>query len=484
MHDLELSSEEDNPEEDTPEEEEADQEAAAEATEASMKAGVVLIANRRLEIVTMSPFSGAGRGDGAPNSQSMEPVKATRGKAWLYVEIDGEGGCADDLASTQKAANHLTAVRGALAVVDRRGRLALLICKRRFQELDVPVGWRLFALKRGSSGRVFELMERVVSGSLAYCSSLRLRERSKDLGPMTLERVVEALAAYSDDDLTLLVGNARLKPPLERSDLEVVLTRCWCHIRSLRARRGAAGLVREAGMEQPKPLPFHRFNGVARLMGSGWDPTAGEAFTVSYEQFLSDPKLHLHYAACLLGSAGFGKTPLARSTAVYLAASYQAEFYQTPPARCYFIQANSIDCLRSCQLVLKSYVPLFIDEFEATDSRQQGILGPNSLKALCDVANGGTLRVRYGTIVIPENCPRIFAANVPTPDEWLQKLGSDPNHKPAILKRVLFFPVTEPMVQAASQEASGDEADRQSALRRALPAGRQFLEGGAGGVDP
>ncbi len=114
-------------------------------------------------------------------------------------------------------------------------------------------------------------------------------------------------------------------------------------------------------------------------------------------------------------------------------------------------------------------MPIFLDECEVADTRQQGGLSENSVKVLCDVANGGTLRVRFGSIVFPPNCPRIFAANCNSPEDWLQTSGSNPAHVEAIRKRVIFFKVDRLLVPAGTARSSGleDAAAVAAALKRA-----------------
>ena len=285
-----------------------------------------------------------------------------------------------------------------------------------------------------------------------------------------MERAVQALERFSDEDLVLMLGNARLKVQIEPlTELEHTLLRCWGQIRASRARRAAGGLVHEAALEQPKPLPLDTFLKLDSLQGVLCDPVTSARRIITYAEFLEDPELHLRFAAALLGPAARGKTPLAKSTAVYLALAYQQLVYKTSAARCFYVQANSIDTLRACGQLLKPYVPIFLDECEVADTRQQGALSENSVKVLCDVANGGTLRVRFGSIVFPPNCPRIFAANCDTAADWLEHLGSNPSHADAIQKRVIFFKVDRLLVPAGTARSSGleDAAAVAAALKRA-----------------
>ncbi len=85
------------------------------------------------------------------------------------------------------------------------------------------------------------------------------------------------------------------------------------------------------------------------------------------------------------------------------------------------------------------------------------------------MANGGTLRVRLGSIVFPPNCPRIFAANCSNAEDWLENLGSNRSHTDAIQKRVIFFKVDRLLVPAGAARSSGleDAAAVTAALKRA-----------------
>jgi hypothetical protein len=197
------------------------------------------------------------------------------------------------------------------------------------------------------------------------------------------------------------------------------------------------------GLENPAPIGLRRFVGLQLLRGEGLDPESGRSFSVNYQQYLEDPALHLKHSAVLLGPAGFGKTPLAKSTCVYFAKAYQKLHYGTEADRAYYLMGNTVDMLKEFNQgqVWKSYVPLLLDEFDGTDTRQQGILGENSMKILTDVASGGSMRCRYHDVVIPSMCPRVFTSNSLTPERWLSHLDVDEAHGKAIRKRVLFFAV-------------------------------------------
>jgi hypothetical protein len=207
----------------------------------------------------------------------------------------------------------------------------------------------------------------------------------------------------------------------------------------------------QKGLENPRPIPLKDFVGLEFLVGTSRDPVSGEPATANFAAFLKRPELHLRYSAVLLGPAGLGKTPLAISFCAYAAVAYQSHHYGTPADKACFIVANTIDRLKECTTSgnWKPYTPLFLDEFEAADVRQQGLLGENSLKILVDVMSGGTIRARYHDVAIPAACPRIFASNVGSSDEWLQHLGCHEEHRAAILKRTMFFPVRTSVLPVA-----------------------------------
>lgn len=429
----------------------------------------VLIATRTVSIVAM-PKPMLWRGNGTlKRPVELKALSKTKGASWVYLEAS-----ATEPRELYEALHDHGGVQGLLAAsTNVPGRCAALLCKRRHAQLEPGVWDGAFSLGKGRGGtRVVDLVSQFLRAPTSY-GDLELRKPAEKPGPLDLERAVKELQGLSDEDLVLMCGNARLKPALERTDLDGILLRCWSHIKVLRARRAAGGLVHEVATEQPKALPLDQFIGLESLAGELHDPTTGQSRRITYAEFLRDPELHLRFAACLLGAGGLGKTPLAKSTAVYLATAYQQMAYGTPPGRCYYIQANSVDTLRACGHLLKPYVPVFVDEFEASDVRQQGPLGENGLKVLCDVPEGGTLRVRFGSIVFPPSTPRLFAANCSSPDAWLRKLGADSVHLGAIKKRVAFFVVSKPLVAAGTKRSLGplQEPDvMREALQRARAA--------------
>jgi hypothetical protein len=167
-----------------------------------------------------------------------------------------------------------------------------------------------------------------------------------------------------------------------------------------------------------------------------------------------------------------GKTPLALSFCAYAAVAYQGHHYGTPAEKACFIVANTVDMLKECNSSgnWKAYTPLFLDEFDAADVRQQGLLGENSLKVLTDPTSGGTIRARYHDLAIPPLCPRIFASNLASSDEWLQNLGCHDEHKAAILKRTMFFMVRSSVMPMALRGVAESAIEVTPGLMAALDA--------------
>ena len=325
-----------------------------------------------------------------------------------------------------------------------------LICKDKGKGLNMRIdGAKLtmFSIGTGSAKRVLEVMQHVTTRTAAYFGSMTLKTcvpDAVDVVAMSMDAAFRATESLTSTELAAAVGDARLKPEDQRTDLDRVLVRCETQLKQMRAKADRARcLIRELGDETP--FPFHEFVGLDALMGEAVDPRTSLPVTMSFSQFASSYKHNLKYSCCLLGRPGLGKTPLAQSLCHVLATAYQGNAYGTEPARCYYLQANTVDMLKEFNQggVLRSYTPVFLDEFEAADVRQQGIMGENSLKVLTDVREGGTIRARYHDVLIPPRVPRVFAANVLSADAWFASIGAEEQHRMALRKRTLFFVLTQ-----------------------------------------
>ena len=280
----------------------------------------------------------------------------------------------------------------------------------------------------------------------------------------------------SGPEFAELVGDAKMKCEPDRTDLEKVLVKCEAQLKTMRSKAERAhALVREVGLENPPVLPFRAYQGLDRLKGSALDAITGDPIACTFTEYVHNPDLHMQYVACLLGKGGLGKTPLCKSACVYWAVSYQGKFYGTPPEKCYYLQCNTVDMLKEFKQggVLKSWTPIFLDEFQAADIKQQGIVGENGLKVLCEAWEGGTIRARYHDIILPTSVPRIFAANVASSAAWLNHLGVDDMHRIPIMKRVMFFHVTTALVPEQMRNKKLVVLD--TGLKDALAAGLSYM---------
>jgi hypothetical protein len=348
----------------------------------------------------------------------------------------------------------------------------------RHKAKKLTIDGRVTCMSLTAAGNTRAKLLKTVQEAFQACdlavTTLALREsRADGDDELCMEAAFEQTEHLSATELAALVGNARLCSVESRTPLQRLLVKCEPQLKAMRARSERARmLLREVGLENPRPIPLKDFVGLSFLVGQSLDPVSGRAVTANFEAYLRQPELHLRYSAVLLGRAGLGKTPLAISFCAYAAAAYQGHHYGTPADKATFIVANTIDLLKECTTSgqWRPYTPLFLDEFEAGDARQQGILGENTLKVLVDVMSGGTLRARYHDVAIPAACPRIFASNVGSQDEWLQHLGCHPEHRAAILKRTMFFTVTSSVLPFALRGAEHAAIEVTAGLRSALDA--------------
>jgi hypothetical protein len=348
--------------------------------------------------------------------------------------------------------------------------------RHKSKKLHTPGRAACFAFSAGGAVKVKlmkTVMQAVQSCDLKF-ASIEVREvTAGECELMSMEEANAMTEELSAVEFAAAVGNARLIEAAERSPLQTVLVKCETQLKAMRARSERARmLLREVGLENPRPIPLKDYVGLEFLVGTSRDPTTGAPVTASFAAFLKQPELHLRYSAVLLGRAGLGKTPLAISFCSYAAVAYQGHHYGTPADKASFIVANTIDMLKECTTSgqWRPYTPLFLDEFEAADARQQGIVGENSLKILVDVQSGGTLRARYHDVAIPPACPRIFASNVGSVDEWLQHLGCHEEHRAAILKRTMFFHVRASVLPPALRGSTQTAIEITPGLRASLEA--------------
>jgi hypothetical protein len=67
-------------------------------------------------------------------------------------------------------------------------------------------------------------------------------------------------------------------------------------------------------------------------------------------------------------------------------------------------------------------------------------------------------------------CPRVFASNVGSSEEWLQHLGCHEEHRAAILKRAMFFVLRSSVLPLALRGAEQSAIEVTPGLLAALDA--------------
>ena len=149
----------------------------------------------------------------------------------------------------------------------------------------------------------------------------------------------------------------------------------------------------------------------------------GELVTFSLKKYLFDGQdmLHRDYALILHGSAGLGKSPLARTLCAMMAKINQAGGAQDAA----FIQVSTADMLRGAAKHnhLKPGTPILFDELNPGEHRgTRPAHTIEDMKVLLDVPLGGTLNARQGDIHFEANMPRVFTCNASDPHTFFPTL--------------------------------------------------------------
>ena len=118
----------------------------------------------------------------------------------------------------------------------------------------------------------------------------------------------------------------------------------------------------------------------------------------------------------------------------------------------YFAQSSTVDSLRmlSVQGFFKPHTAVVLDEWRiGKDSQDAQGHKVDSIKCLTDVENPGAVRLRYSDVRFAPDMPRLISSQQ-TMAQWIGALAdAAESDRDAILKRLIFVDVKEPLVPAA-----------------------------------
>ncbi len=243
---------------------------------------------------------------------------------------------------------------------------------------------------------------------------------------------------------------------------EVCLSARASLLEGVKLRQDASDMVFILGTQKQLkecPVPFaDAITDVARdLQVLNWDPVAVAFSKSTLVEWLDGP-LHLMTTLIITGQGGLGKSKLLHTLAQELCIAHQKDTY---------VFGKSIDALGvlSYAGVVRRSGVLMLTDFDARMARGN-ILGPEALKSLFDVVEGGSIQdTRYRPAMFPPGLPRIIAVNESEDSvgEWFERqqqygIGM-------ALRRLSDHTQVDPVEWAAVGMASLG-ADQQAATRR------------------
>ena len=196
----------------------------------------------------------------------------------------------------------------------------------------------------------------------------------------------------------------------------------------------------------------------------------GELHTFTIRQWLSEA-LYRKLALVMLGDAGLGKTPAAKSL---LSVCARAEMAEDP----FVLIASTVDVLRRASDCTGPGVPVLLDDW--SPGKPRGNRRPSTLediKHVLSVEVPLTVDARNDDLVFYERQARICTANARYISEWHEELptmwASDtamerrkyhPDIK-AIFKRVCFCLAQQPLVDRSRAKRHGEDTAETSRVK-------------------
>ena len=165
-------------------------------------------------------------------------------------------------------------------------------------------------------------------------------------------------------------------------------------------------------------LPNDCFQNMSDFKGTRTDEFTGEQITISWKDYMSDPRYFENHCAIILGSnatSGFGKSALAVRTALNMGKAMAMQ-RNLPASEGRCITRNSIE---ACRTLHDLRWPLVIDEFSPTDGSQAKHWSIDIAKVIGNMAMASDIRANYKNVDIPPHTPRIFTANAESLDKWM-----------------------------------------------------------------
>jgi hypothetical protein len=160
--------------------------------------------------------------------------------------------------------------------------------------------------------------------------------------------------------------------------------------------------------------------------------------TVTLETFLKYPEFHQEVSLIMMGGSRLGKTELAKYLCLSLALMYN-------PEDAYFIFAQTLDTIRENQSLMKSGVPVLLDDMDP-DNRSQLIYSDLAMwKSILQVSNPSQNRARNVDLKWAARQPKVLTTNTDSIDEWITKIDAYglPAHKQAVKMRVAELRIVE-----------------------------------------
>ena len=290
-------------------------------------------------------------------------------------------------------------------------------------------------------------------------STVELRENQRET--YTREEIMEIARPYvglnRSEFEAELISLATRDPASLTSEQRFLLAN-EMRMKSLRGAMVELELAKSylTSLDDESLLHISKFQGLEKLTASRMrnGKKARMSFLLAVTEYLETAT----FVIC--GGNRLGKTPLCRAVAA---------MYAKARGVSYFAQSSTVDSLRmlSVQGFFKPHTAVVLDEWRiGKDSQDAQGHKVDFIKCLTDVENPGAVRLRYSDVRFAPSMPRLISSQQ-TMAEWIEALEDvAESDRDAIMKRLIFVDVTEPLVPAAM--AAARQRDRGLDLKEAF----------------